>query len=272
MTAVAAAAAVLLALLAGQQVRAAQSGARVDEDIERELVRLANEERAQAGVPALEVDGRITATAREHARRMAERNELAHQFPGESPLMERLAQSEVRFDAAAENVSSSESAAESHAGIMRSPPHRRNLLNPRYNTVGVGVVRRGSLIFVTQNFVHKLPERTVSQAEEVIAVGFNRERRRHKLRPLSARRSEELRGAACEMAGADKPSARAAPTDQRRRRTVVAYTATSPEQLPEPMEKMARDGDIRGYSLGACFARSASYPSGTFWVLAVFDF
>lgn len=267
-------AAVALPILMGHgALRAAQSDARIDPEAERELIRLANEERAQAGIAKLEADERITQAAREHARRMAERGELSHQFPNELPLMQRLAQSDLRFNAAAENVSSSESAADSHAGIMRSPPHRANLMNPRYNAVGVGVVRRGGLIYVTQDFVHQLPERTAAQAEETIVAAFARARRGFKLRDVAHTSDPVLRSAACDMAQADRPTATSAPpSDEPRKRTVVAYTASLPEELPEAVEKLARNGDLRSYSLGACFARSASYPSGTFWVLTVFDF
>jgi uncharacterized protein YkwD len=273
MAAVALAAAAFHVVSAHGALPAAQSEFRIDEDAERELVHLANEERAQAGIAKLETDERITQTARVHARHMAERGELSHQFPGELPLMQRLSQGDLRFNAAAENVSSSESAADSHAGIMRSPPHRANLLNPRYNGIGVGVVRRGGLIYVAQNFVHRLPERTAAEAEEVITGEFQRARRRLKIRDVAHASDPVLRAAACDMARTDRPSASAAPAvDPPRKRTVVAYTASAPEELPDAVEKLARNGDVRSYSLGACFARSASYPSGTFWVLAIFEF
>lgn len=269
---VSAAAAIILSVPAAAMITP-PADSNVDEAAEGELVRLANEERAQAGLPKLETDERITQAARAHARLMAERGNLSHQFPGEVPLMQRLAQSDLRFSAAAENVSSSQSAADSHAGIMRSPPHRANLLNARYNAIGVGVVRRGSLIYVAQNFAHKLPERTAAEAEGIIADTFRRARRGLKQRDVRHAADDELRAAACRMADADKPYAGAAPEGEvRRRRAVVAYTATSPEELPEAMEKLAQNGDVRRYSLGACFARSTSYPAGTFWVLAIFEF
>src|ERR671918_146223 len=36
--------------------------------------------------------------------------------------------------------------------FLATPPHRINLLNPKFRRVGVGVVRRGGLVWVTQIF------------------------------------------------------------------------------------------------------------------------
>jgi hypothetical protein len=53
----------------------------------------------------------------------------------------------------AENVAYNTSAATIHARLMQSPAHRANILNPAFNSVGVGeVVSADGRIFVTERF------------------------------------------------------------------------------------------------------------------------
>jgi hypothetical protein len=53
-------------------------------------------------------------------------------------------------------------------------------------------------------------------------------------------------------------------------RFFVAYTAREPEKLPSGVTELRKEGLTDRYSVGACFARSITYPEGVFWVLMVF--
>ena len=54
-------------------------------------------------------------------------------------------------------------------------------------------------------------------------------------------------------------------------RGVLAWTATDPGKLPTQVKQLADDKIATNYSLGVCFASSASYPNKVFWlVLAVY--
>ena len=59
----------------------------------------------------------------------------------------------MHFDVSGENVAVNTTAAGAHKGLMGSPPHRANILYPRYNAIGIGVLRAGQQIWVTQDFV-----------------------------------------------------------------------------------------------------------------------
>jgi uncharacterized protein YkwD len=75
-----------------------------------------------------------------------------------SPLPQRFAAtSTLQFSSEGENVGLAPSTREVHRGFMRSPYHRKNLLNPDFNVVGFAVARNGNMIYVTEDFGHGLP-------------------------------------------------------------------------------------------------------------------
>ncbi len=77
----------------------------------RTLFDAANRERAARGLPLLKWDEMLAGAAREHALRMAERNTISHQFPGEPDFSARIKRTGIRFLAAAENVAEGPSVA-----------------------------------------------------------------------------------------------------------------------------------------------------------------
>ena len=102
---------------------------------------------------------------------MAAQRKLSHQLAGEPSLVYRLAaNSKIHLDQAGENVAYAASVDQAQYNLMHSPPHRANLLNADYNVAGFSVVRRGSLLYVTQDFGHSLPRHSDAEAE-VLAPG-----------------------------------------------------------------------------------------------------
>jgi uncharacterized protein YkwD len=107
---------------------------------ERALFDAANRERTAQALQPLRWDDALAAAAREHAARMAQRNTLSHQLPGELPLEDRARVTGARYTLIAENVAEGFSADMIHASWMHSPPHRANLLDPELTAVGIAVV------------------------------------------------------------------------------------------------------------------------------------
>lgn len=125
---------------------------------ERQLLDLANQARAEAGLAPLQGDEGLTRAARKHSALMAAQKRLSHDFPGEPALPQRLtATTALRLGAKGENIDSAQSAAEAHRRFMNSPHHRENLLDPEYNVAGFAVVRDGNMIYVTEDFAQVLP-------------------------------------------------------------------------------------------------------------------
>ena len=256
----------IFALSASLSIAVAQQ---FDDQTEQQLAQMLNLERARAGLPSLRVDDRLTQAARAHSVLMAKANQLSHQFPDEPPLPKRLAATNIRFNQDAENVAYDNSVEAVHEGLMQSPPHRANILSPKYDTVGIGVLRRGDLFWVTQDFAHRLQEYSVGEAENTIIASWQRERQ-HANRPAAqVVRIPQLRNMACAMAQQGRLNSRA-PLNLPDVQAAVVYTEPDPAKLAANAVKMAHDTNITRVAVGACFADSEQYPAGVWWVAMVF--
>ncbi len=239
-----------------------------DSAAEQQFVDLVNAERAKHGLGKLEIDERLTEIARKHSALMSQRHQLSHQFAGEPDVRARVAATGMRFNYSGENVAyDSRGVDAAHEGLMNSPPHRENILRPQFNAIGVGVIRSGDILFVTEDFAHKLPEVSLNQAEQVIAASFARLRTQSGAKPLPRIDQPGLRQRACDLAAHDQLSpVRVRPV--KGVKNVVVWTATELEDLPPSMLKLG-NVDASGYSLGACLATSKSYPNAVYWVALV---
>jgi len=235
-----------------------QSSGSYDPDAERQLLDLANQARAKAGLDPLQADEGLTQAARTHAALMAEQHQLSHQFSGEPTLAQRLAaDSNLHLDRSGENVAYAATAEQAAETLMQSPPHRENLLSPDYNTAGFGVVRSGNTLYVTQDFAHNLPKVSAQTAEETVARKLNRSRVESGLSPLQQMDGGPAQASACSMAQANLLKVSAV-----KARYVLRYTSMDPATIPPGTERATQDRDVRAFSVGACYARTARYPIG----------
>jgi uncharacterized protein YkwD len=236
-----------------------------DAAAERQLFDLANQARAQEGIAPLQRDEGLTQAARAHAAVMAAQQQLSHQFAGEPPLEDRLAsRCALHLDQAGENVSVAATVEQSHQGLMHSPPHRENLLNPAYNVAGFGVVRAGYSIYVAQDFAHSLPAYSPRQAGGLVSGSIARMRRDANLPQLQWKDSDAADNAACSMARADSLK-----TVASHGAYIVRYTTSQPQLLPDAAAKVIEDRSVHTFSVGTCYARTSSYPNGVYWVTLV---
>ena len=122
-------------------------------DLEAEMLQLVNDERVQRGLPALKADPELTAVARAHAKDMFARGYFAHFTPeGKSPF-DRMKDANVQFLTAGENLALAHSLSIAHNGLMNSPGHRANILNPSFGRVGIGILDGGFYgLMVSQEF------------------------------------------------------------------------------------------------------------------------
>ena len=152
---------------------------------------------------------------------------------------------------------------------MRSPPHRGNILGPKYNAVGIGVFRKGDVFWVTEDFAHRLQEYSVVEAENAIIAGWQRERQRANLPAARVVRIPQLRSMACAMAQQGRLDSNA-PLRLPDVQAAVVFTESDPAKLSPSAAKMARDTGITRIGVGACFAASEQYPAGVWWVAMAF--
>lgn len=129
------------------------TGTRPRPDLEASMLDMVNRERRAAGLAALAPDPELTEVARRHSSDMFARGYFAHNTPeGHNPF-DRMREGGVRFSAAGENLALAPSLRIAHNGLMNSPGHRRNILDPQFGRLGIGVMDGGMRgLMVTQNF------------------------------------------------------------------------------------------------------------------------
>jgi uncharacterized protein YkwD len=239
----------------------------VDSEAEQTLLELVNQARAQAGLPALTLDPGLTDAARVHAEAMFQAGQLSHRFDDEPSLPARLAAAtQIQLDQEGENVAFDYTAAEGHDHLMLSPPHRANLLNAGYNVVGLGVVRGEGRLYIVEDFGHALPSYSVEQMKSVIGATVVQARRQFKRPALARRDLPTADEAACSMARADQLAG--APISQLAQRYIVlSYTSLNPGMLPDSAGQVLSNRNLRDFSIGACYARTANYPTGVYWIV-----
>jgi uncharacterized protein YkwD len=243
-----------------------------DSEAEHILLMLANRARAQAGAPSLTLDAGLCQAARAHAEAMFAARQLSHRFDGEPSLPQRLAAStRTQLDQEGENVALDSDAADGHKHLMLSPPHRANLLNPAYNVIGLGVVRSGDRLYIVQDFGHALPNYSTAEVKQKIAATVAQARHQAKQPGLLRQDLAIADDAACSMAQADKLGT--SPIHQLAQRyTVLTYTSLHPESLPAQASHMLSGGhNLRSFSVGVCYARTDTYPTGAYWVVLSLD-
>jgi uncharacterized protein YkwD len=104
---------------------------------------LVNDQRAAAGVQPVTLELGLTAVAFGYARDMVDEQFYAHMSPDGAILADRLARIGYHPYAAGENLywgmSDLDTPAEAVQGWLDSPEHRRNLIDPLYSRIGVGI-------------------------------------------------------------------------------------------------------------------------------------
>src|SRR4030081_3232129 len=107
---------------------------------------------------------------------MVESERLEHQLSGELSLVERIAQvspltrtlnTSLKIDRAGENVAYAPGVPDVHETLMRSPPHRENLLDRGFNVAGVAAIWSKGRLYVVQDFAHEVPSYSGQQTGEL---------------------------------------------------------------------------------------------------------
>ena len=145
-TRVAAALVLALVALAPITLSAAPAGAaEVDPGAESAFISQTNALRASQGLPPLQVNGALTAKARAWAETMAAEGGIRH-----STLSDGAPSGWRRLG---ENVGRGPSVNAVHQAFVASPAHYKNLVDPGFRYVGVGVVNAEGTIYVSEVFM-----------------------------------------------------------------------------------------------------------------------
>ena len=136
---------VTVGLLALQLMSALPSSAGVTHP-ERSMLRLLNADRHRHGLGSLRLSASLSGYSKRHSRAMASRRELFH----DSCL--DCIRRRHGWVVIGENVGYAATVRSANRLFMHSAPHRHNILCSCFTRVGIGVVRSGGRVWVTEMF------------------------------------------------------------------------------------------------------------------------
>jgi len=112
-----------------------------------------NRERVSRGLKPLTVNPALVELARKKSQDFINNNYFAHRSPIYGTAAEMMRAAGIRYNYAGENIARTSTPENAIALFMGSSIHRSALLNPRYSQTGIGIVRVGRQIYVTQMFI-----------------------------------------------------------------------------------------------------------------------
>jgi uncharacterized protein YkwD len=132
---------------------AAAPTAEVLPEAEAALLAMVNQARRIRRLSPLVMDPSLRQVARLHSRDMATKGFVGHGSSGGASFTHRLGTAVPGGTFVGENVTLARSVEQAHSAFVASSPHLRNILEPRFRRVGIGVAGAGDLgLFVTQDF------------------------------------------------------------------------------------------------------------------------
>lgn len=108
-------------------------------DARRLLLERINALRTASGAPTLERDEMLDQIAQAYSDQMAKQNFFSHVAPEGLDIKARLRNAGYLYQLAGENLAMASGPLAAHFGIEHSPGHRKNLLEPGFTRVGIGV-------------------------------------------------------------------------------------------------------------------------------------
>jgi len=218
---------------------------------EKALLQMANQFRAEHGVAPLAWNSALARAARVHATRVAaEPGELEHQYPGEADMLARASHEGALFGALAENLARrGQTPADLQNVWMSTPVHRANLLDPKMNVVGIGVIESGGLLYAVEDFAHSVPAPKREEIESQVAAALK------KAGITSVKASDAARS------NCDSQSNTAAGA-----LLVVHWEGPNPEQLPDMLAQRLSQRTYHSAAVGACPSAQAGQGFTTYRV------
>ncbi|HCQ5968732.1 TPA: sporulation protein [Clostridioides difficile] len=122
---------------------------------QKEVVDLVNIERAKAGLNPLTLDSSISNVATKKSQDMIDNNYFSHNSPTYGSPFDMLKKFGISYKTAGENIAMGQKTPKEVVNTwMNSEGHRKNIMNPNFSKIGVGVAQKsGGSIYWTQIFV-----------------------------------------------------------------------------------------------------------------------
>jgi len=217
-----------------------------------QILALANQARAQAGVGRLAWDPALAAAALAHCRRMAQEGPIAHRYGGEEDVSGRAAQAGAHFSTIEENVAIGPSPEAIHEEWMHSPGHRRNLLSPDVDHVGIAVVAARGVLYAVADYSRAVADLSPAQVEARIAA---------LIRPSGV---AVLSDATVARAACRKDNG--APRNGAQPRFIMRWQSGDLNSLPAQLVHQLSSGRYRAAAVGSCAAQGVEGSFSAFRV------
>lgn len=182
--------AIVIGLVAGAEMSAAIATEFLASE-ERELTDLLNEERVAAGLPPLPTADALRTVSRRHSVAMMLEGRIFHA----SNLLGEVEAEFPDWAKIGENVGRGPNIPITHQAFMDSPTHRANILDPAWQTLGIGVVPGGGQLWMTQRFLKLLSGTPIPV--DVLAQELIPE-------PIAPQQASGIGPATTRLAGADR--------------------------------------------------------------------
>ena len=128
----------------------------VDSVGEARMLELVNQERQKAGVPPLTLYKELRKVARLKSEDMLVNNYFDHYSEKYRSPFDMMRDFGIQYWFAGENIAKASSVDRAHNSLMNSTGHRDNILNPKYDHVGIGIIKScDGAYFVTQMFIER---------------------------------------------------------------------------------------------------------------------
>jgi uncharacterized protein YkwD len=270
----------------GSTVRRAERS-RAPEPTTTESARVALRDRINAlrtayGAQPVASDAALDAVAQAYAEKMQADGFFSHVAPDGSDMRARLRAAGYTYQAAGENLGLANGPLAAHFGIEHSPGHRKNLLEPAFSHLGIGV----SLRLVdgrTQAVVVELLTTPAHVSSTPLADAYRavQDRRQALGLPLLIRSPSLERLAQDHAARAlaqDSPKARLPDSELHQRvfqtldevasAAVDVFVVDEPQLLTE--SKSTRDPDNDRLGIGAVKGDSPTYGRAKWWLVVIY--
>ncbi len=125
-----------------------------------ELLDRINSARTNHGLEEIEIIYELNTLAQNHSNDMADNDFFGHVNQDEQTPDDRRTEAGI-LTSVSENIARDTAIIFAHNGLMRSGAHRNNILNPEWETVGLGIAVDGDYIIIAEEFSTK----TITNAE-----------------------------------------------------------------------------------------------------------
>lgn len=122
---------------------------------ERRILELCNAERAKVGAPALKANNDLTKLARMKSKDMIDKDYFAHQSPTYGSPFDMMRNHGISYMYAGENLAQNTTADKAFQAWMNSEGHKKNIMNPQFTELGVGIASMDGSNMYTQMFIGK---------------------------------------------------------------------------------------------------------------------